>query len=422
MNDHLVHQLELALVLHTPSSSPFLGLDVDCCEEIFDYISLKDLVSIGQTCKRMQRIFEYCLQQNHSNLRLVCGISGIPIINHGINRFTRFIRDITIDYDNLQLFQYIDSNPLDTLTGLTFKNIFFTNEKIACTKKTLNKIEFIALCKCELNVDFHELLKLCSNLKQFIAIRTNVNNLLPHKYPKLEHLALFPSGMSFHFNELKTFLDLNSNIKTLSIDSNILTMNRIPLLEANLKLRVLCIVFLSTGINSVFRILNELWAKGSFKMLTVFIGRIDEQFLEEIVLLPSIEKIAVVTIDRQIAWKRIIHLKELGIGNVNEYIDLESLAKDLGNIENITFLHMEMNMNKILPFIRHSPKITRITVVYWNDQFDLLKLNDERKKLAEARKIMIFVKEDVYLATKWTMNDTKQSLIEIKRNESKIEL
>lgn len=42
-----------------------LKLDIDCLEEIFDYLSITDLVSVGKTCKRLKQVAEYCYQQNY---------------------------------------------------------------------------------------------------------------------------------------------------------------------------------------------------------------------------------------------------------------------------------------------------------------------------------------------------------------------
>ena len=53
---------------------------------------------------------------------------------------------------------------------------------------------------------------------------------------------------------------------------------------------------------------------------------------------------------------------------------------------------------------------------------NLIALNKAREKLneerAEAGKIRIYVKENLYLATKWTLNAIDLSLIELRRADS----
>lgn len=38
-------------------------LNIDCFEESFDYLPFMDLISIVQTCKRLNRVAGYCLQK-----------------------------------------------------------------------------------------------------------------------------------------------------------------------------------------------------------------------------------------------------------------------------------------------------------------------------------------------------------------------
>lgn len=49
---------------------------------------------------------------------------------------------------------------------------------------------------------------------------------------------------------------------------------------------------------------------------------------------------------------------------------------------------------------------------------DLRGLNKEREKLTFAKKILIYVKEDIFLATKWALTQTEFNLIEMKRIDS----
>lgn len=39
-----------------PIEAPIFALNIDCFEEIFDYLSLKDVHSFGQTCKALQKV------------------------------------------------------------------------------------------------------------------------------------------------------------------------------------------------------------------------------------------------------------------------------------------------------------------------------------------------------------------------------
>ena len=43
---------------------PILKLNAICCDDLFEWLSLEDLHSLGQTCKRMQRLTGIYFQEN----------------------------------------------------------------------------------------------------------------------------------------------------------------------------------------------------------------------------------------------------------------------------------------------------------------------------------------------------------------------
>lgn len=70
------------------------------------------------------------------------------------------------------------------------------------------------------------------------------------------------------------------------------------------------------------------------------------------------------------------------------------------------------------PFIHHSLKLKEIRIRILKGNFrdvDLAALNEERKKLVGAWKVAIYIKEDVYLESKWALKTIDFSLIELRR-------
>lgn len=53
-----------------------------------------------------------------------------------------------------------------------------------------------------------------------------------------------------------------------------------------------------------------------------------------------------------------------------------------------------------------------------NITIDLQQLNKVRDKMLEARKVTIYVEEDIFLASKWAVKDTDLDLIRLMRKES----
>lgn len=123
--------------------------------------------------------------------------------------------------------------------------------------------------------------------------------------------------------------------------------------------------------------------------------------------------------------------------------DIEATADHLENLERILFY--EADLDDIIIFIKKSRKLTKIKVTSFvlpgsimkkTDQkliFDgcdhagdlktvnvinLPMLNAERAKLPNAKMVTLYVTEEVYLATKWTMKRTDFEFIQMRRNDS----
>lgn len=46
-------------------------LDIDCCDEMFEYLSLAELYSLGETCTTMQKVTGEFLKRNYSEENLL---------------------------------------------------------------------------------------------------------------------------------------------------------------------------------------------------------------------------------------------------------------------------------------------------------------------------------------------------------------
>lgn len=146
-----------------------LKLDVDCFEELFDWLSLVDLHTMSQTCKRLRQIAGYFFWNTYKNADVECKNGGIFINNIQINSFCEFIRSISVVDDDLQCFHFIKSNDFISLKQITLHAIPLTTEKITCIKHILNKAEFVELFNCTTGGEFYgEFLQYCSNVKHLM--------------------------------------------------------------------------------------------------------------------------------------------------------------------------------------------------------------------------------------------------------------
>lgn len=114
------------------------------------------------------------------------------------------------------------------------------------------------------------------------------------------------------------------------------------------------------------------------------------------------------------------NLKELGLSNYHTkfQIDFESSAKSLANLERIYFSCVEPKL--IEPFIQHSAKLKGIKIMELQGEkiIDMSEWNEKREKLAGARKLNIYLKEEEFLVTKWNNKRTDFKMFELKRAES----
>lgn len=75
-------------------------LNIDCFDEIFDYLSTEDLLGIGQTCKTMQQVVGEYFKKNYTAASMFGGNDGIYRVFsiNGTERaetagFNKFIRN-----------------------------------------------------------------------------------------------------------------------------------------------------------------------------------------------------------------------------------------------------------------------------------------------------------------------------------------
>lgn len=118
---------------------------------------------------------------------------------------------------------------------------------------------------------------------------------------------------------------------------------------------------------------------------------------------------------------QLVDLKELIILKGTNIKDMQILANSLVKLERLCIENCE-NVDDVTPFIRQSPKLNRIkfTPHHRDEVLNLRMLNEERAKLAGARKIILYTRDDVFLATKWaTKNgDINLKFIEMRRVDS----
>lgn len=447
--------------------SDIFKLTIDCCDEIFEYLSLKDLHSFGSTCKAMQKVAGEYFKQNFSSAPKYSGYDGIytaysddkgVVINRNIQTsgFNRYITYISHYYDNLRRLQYIQthSDEFESINHIYLVCVIINETRVDFLLDLLPKLETLQIRNSSVAGDLNEmLLKYCDNLKRLFVQESDLgifrlldggwgarieNQWLLNEYPKLEYLEIIPK-YTFQIDELNGFFERNPNVKGFSTDSQCLWKNRKQLMKSSASLDLLevkeSLELLDEDdddendgeeltMQSLCKLLNQFHERGFYKRLHFFIHKFDEEKSYQLTLVKGLVKVHIKKFTKTYSLPLLTSLKELAIHNGANVNDMNILANSLVHLQRL-YLN-DVSIDYLMPFIRQSSNLKKIKIlpkcdVHFNGgTLKPITLNREREKLADARKVTIYVPDHVFLRTKWAHNngDTNLNLVEMKRCDS----
>lgn len=403
-------------------------LDVDCFDEIFDYLSFEDLISLSKTCKYLQQLTGDCFHKNYLGCS-ICSSEGIrsesSLKSLDIKHLVSFIRKIKTDSYG---FRYVfnSRSKLQQIEHMEITNLVETNVN-RLKEISMNELENLCISECNSITNFHGLIERCQKLKRLsVEHCSGEYNWLNQKYPTLEYLK-FESDFS---RSIPMFLKLNPNIRKFATNTALLWKNQHNMMAAEIKLDDLAVwMFELNGdkLKPMCDTLNKLHERGFYKKLQLYFFKVlNQNVLDQLINLNGLVKIS-------IDWDKLIKfnvsalksLEELHAYTSEKIGDLDILATDIIHLNRIHFV--VANINDIIPFIRRSEKVQKIKVKLLRPGthfdintkiIDLLALNSERKQLPKAQKITLYVAEEIYLATKWALGKINFELIRLKRLES----
>lgn len=429
-------------------------LNADCLDEIFEYLSLKDLHSFGQTCRAMQKVAGEYYRLNYAAAEKFIGNDGIytiypddsGIIKTQTSAFNQYTQFLSHHYEDFEPFRYIKthSDEFISVNHLCLVCVGLNSAKMTYFANILPKIEVAQIRQCTIwNGDFHEIiLQHCENVLRRLYVQDDLgdiinrmqNSWLLRKYPRLEHLELTPR-YSFEITELGQFFKLNHTIRSFSINSHCLWMNCKQLMDSGIQLDLLEVKHFDSGfyfyhveklsMQSICTALNQLYDRGCYKIVRLNVKDIDEESTNQMASIQGLERLAVKEVQGTTAQflSKLNNLKELSIlDHIN--VDWDEVAGNLKKLERLFI--QNATYDDMMAFIRRSPKLKLIKVFpkdmehFNGGVMNLVKLNEERKNLPKARKLIIYIEDNVFLPTKWATDDgdTNLSHIEMKRSKS----
>lgn len=408
-------------------------LNIDCFNKLFDYLSRKDLYSISQTCKSLKQIAGEFFRSNYE--------SSEEFIK--CQEFNQFVSKLVIPTYNelMQPANDDDEKCNQILKQVRFLRMELSDVELNRVEKMLQHAEAVIIDDCTVKPIFYfEFPKMCPNLKRLHVHRTtlhyntskrNANESIFWQFPALEHLE----WISTNGDELKIFFEQNPNVRSFTTNANNLWESRDLFLECQVQLDDLSIEMgapteepQTTG--QTFKLLKELHKRGSFKRLHLDLKCFSQQTLEQMELLGN-ALLALSSLrlkectSESITLPQLINLKELNISTclndlpLGAMTDVNALVSQLVNLERIHFAIADDY--EITQFICHSAKLKKMKIenLAWQDDnnvcIDLLMLNNERAKLPQAQKLIIYIGDEEYLATKWSCKQTEFNCIEMRR-------
>lgn len=400
-------------------TSRIFELNIDCFEELFEWLSFKDLLALRQTCKQFKKIVDYYIKEYYPAVK----------IGYGILRLQR---------PYIGRLRFLDPIIIKSIKKLRLDVIDLSLAEISIMKDLLSHIEVLDLGNWEIEHDFYEVfLQFCPKLKYLSIDEVSGDTLmgagnqwLLRQYPLLENFAIKDSIDAFYegkeITQLETFFRINPNIRTFSTTLHFLWENRNWLRGSNIQFDQLNVEFFPTvfldvdDINNMFGLVHELYQDGLFKKLHFYGLCVYAEEMSQISLLPALEKVHL----REVEENLIVppSLKVLNLYNGSDIKNPEVLAKNIPNVEHIYL--RTAKLTDILPFIRLSASVREIRVAdlengtyFQNGIINLNALNEERRKLNGAKKITIYVWEQICLSMKWAGIKTSCTLLELRRAE-----
>lgn len=416
-------------------------LNVHCLHNIFDYLSLRDVHSVGQTCQSLQQIVGEYFQSNYvDEYKDIESIADA----HQANVFSKFHQHILFSTflqrrrTMQQLISHAANNCHQKFKRLWFSNVNLTGADIQSLQNKWEFIESVKIDHCVANREFCEdFSKLCVNLRRLYVIEFNCReNVLENqghewllqRYPKLEHLHWTQNSNQHVIRELKIFFEKNPHIRSFTTNIEFLWVHERIIQKLPIQLDDFTIEmeseFPPPNIEYVSgNILKNLYENGVFKRLHINLKCFNQESLDKMVPLEALKGLCLNcnSDDSLINLPQWMNLIEF---NTCEYIDLQNMdylaTNQFKNLRRATFECILFS--DLLEFIRKLVNLTKVKVKCFYDLeyliLNLSALNQEREQLDGAKRMVVYLPEHVYLATKWNSKGDAFSLIDIRRASS----
>lgn len=439
---------------NSPRTNPnpqLFKLNTDCFDEIFEWLSQEDLDALGQTCKVMQLVTGDYFQRTFPALPAIVGDDGLYVNNSirtlssrtpcKLHSFDKFMKKISISEnaqsvgDGVGMFCYVGSNCMKSIKHIQFRNVYLGQMELEWIGKILENIETITFEDCVIQKPFYKKFpKLCGNLRSLNVkdcrwITTDANGIdwLHYKYAKLEHFGWIQRDII----ELKSLVQLNPKIRSFSTSFSSCVQSYTGLRKGDLNEIDDLYIELDDWnrdlfYQDIYNQLNVIYELGGYKRLHIITSYFDNGLFEKMSLLQGLYSLSLHEINDRYTLPKLEQLKELNIRYINLDINTEMIkqneyinSKLFKNIERVYFKFTKFI--HLIPFLYFAPTLRAVKMGIILDRqnfsscIDLREIDSRRKNLKNARKVTIYVDDNVYIPTKWINPKIEFKYVEMKR-------
>lgn len=398
----------------------FTALNDDCIFEVFRRLPIDDLGAVGRTCKKLKELAGNYIQRRHPELipksltiAMRNGIVNFDQKQSYIKCVSQCVETIEIilnENDSCDRFvQFIQVNCGKNVNKIKFFGTNWTKKFGKGIKYVLRNVPNIEFYGCTDNFD-HILTK-CQSIKHLVIYIYKWEKLskLPFKnYPSLETFQFdFLRIEDAPWNQLATFFQRNQNVKRfvcMNFLKVLMIKHLLAIIIENGNIEELFIdICMAVDFGELYNEFKMLADRPNFKSFELKLS--DESTLRTVDVLASLKSFTGLSLGKW-SWS------PTNLSYVNPLKNLKVLRLDNCNLDESTATAMALNLDSleefhyrmyniqvkecIKPFVRYAKKLTEMDIIcdqVKDNHNDMPKLNDERRKLADARKLIIFIRE-----------------------------
>lgn len=384
-------------------------LNNDCCLEMFDWLSIEDLHKFGQTCKRFNKLVNKYFEWKYQCIDTRSKMTTTYYVSRALPGFNEYVTRIFFAENESEKVMLNTWKVCKAVKEMKIDYAFSNQHDISVYEPILCKLEILKIHNATQFTDdyFAQFLKCCLCLKRLKMLTSPGTGWMNNTYSHLTNLEIRNCDESQDIQLIK-FLQQHPNIRRFSTSYTILMRNREALINSNIELDDLNI-FKLDNVDMSDNVYAELHQRRVYKRLHLSPGSSQRLFV-----IPGLATLFIESF-RDIQMFTLPTVTELVYYGSDSRSTMNAVSMYLKNLQSVHIL--ESDPKYMLPFIRNSRKLKTIKTE-WLEGVDLLDLNNQRKQLLGASKVVMYLPERDYLKIKWKYNTSDFGLIEIKRGQS----